>query len=92
MTGAEQPEQLRRLDLFRARYPAVVIDRVDGFGFWQAWIPERDGGTVITRYHLQDLLSEFDDRHAPPTAEDARPDRPPTQESVRATPGLGRTA
>ncbi len=88
----EWPEQLRRLDLFRARYPAVVIDRVDGFGFWQAWIPERNGGTVITRYHLQDLLSELDDRHAPPTAEDASPGRPPTQESMRATPDLGRTA
>jgi hypothetical protein len=92
VTGAEQPEQLRRLDLFRARYPAVVIDRVDGFGFWQAWIPERNGGTVITRYHLQDLLNELDDRHAPPTADDARPDRPHTRASVRAIPDLGRIA
>ena len=65
MTGAEWPEHLQRLDRFRALYPAVVIDRVDGFGFWQAWIPEGNGGTVITRYLLQDLLDELDDRHAP---------------------------
>jgi hypothetical protein len=89
MTGAEWPEHLQRLDRFRALYPAVVIDRVDGFGFWQAWIPEGNGGTVITRYLLQDLLDELDDRHAPDPADDARPDRPHIQESVRATPDLG---
>ena len=88
MTGAEWPEHLQRLDRFRALYPAVVIDRVDGFGFWQAWTPESTGGTVITRYLLQDLLNELDDLHAPDPADDARPDRPHIQESVRATPDL----
>ncbi len=65
MTLAERPEQLQRLDRFRALYPAVVIDRVEGFDFWQAWIPAENGGTVITRYLLQDLLRELDERHAP---------------------------
>jgi hypothetical protein len=80
MTVAERPEDLRRLDRFRALYPAVVIDRVDGFDFWQAWIPEENGGTVITRDLLPDLLHELDKRHPPPhAADDTRPDRPHTQ-------------
>ena len=65
MTSRERPEQLRRLDRFRAQYPGVVINRVGGFGFWQAWIPAGAGGTVITRYVLQDLLDELEDLHAP---------------------------
>ncbi len=40
MSGRERPEQLRRLDRFRAQYPGVEINRVGGFDFWQAWIPE----------------------------------------------------
>jgi hypothetical protein len=89
MTVAERPEDLRRLDRFRALYPAVVIDRVDGFDFWQAWIPEENGGTVITRYLLRDLLRELDQRHPPRhTANDANPDRPHTQRTVRAAPDL----
>jgi hypothetical protein len=62
MSGLEPPRQLRRLDRFRARNPAAVIKRDDGFGFWQAWIPVSNGGTVITRYVLKDLLDEL---HAP---------------------------
>jgi hypothetical protein len=83
MTGAEWPEQLRRLDRFRALHPAVVIDRSDGFGFWQAWIPEGSGGTVITRYVLHDLLNKLDELHAPITADDAHPDRASSRGSVQ---------
>lgn len=75
MTSRERPEQLLRLNRFRAQYPGVVINRVGGFGFWQAWIPAGAGGTVITRYVLQDLLDELDDLHAPAAAERSRPDR-----------------
>jgi hypothetical protein len=57
----EQPEQLWRLGRFRARNPGVMIKRDAGFGFWQAWIPESNGGTVITRYPLQDLLDKLDE-------------------------------
>ena len=61
MSGLEQPEQLRRLGRFRAQHPRVVINRVGGFDFWQAWIPEGTGGTVITRYVLADLLDKLDE-------------------------------
>ena len=73
MSGLERPEQLRRLDRFRAQYPGVVINRVGGFDFWQAWIPEGNGGTVITRYVLQDLLDALDELHPPPAAESSCP-------------------
>ena len=65
MTGLEQAEQLRRLGRFRTQHPSVVINRVGGFDFWQAWIPEGNGGTVITRYVLQDLLDRLYDLYAP---------------------------
>lgn len=74
MSGMERPEQLRRLDRFRARYPGVVINRVGGFDFWQAWIPVSNGGTVITRYVLQDLLDKLDELHARDATESSRPD------------------
>ena len=64
MSGLESPEQLQRLDRFRVQNPGVVINRVGGFDFWQAWIPEGSGGTVITRYVLQELLDRLDDLHA----------------------------
>jgi hypothetical protein len=79
MSGLEQPEQLRRLDRFRAQYPGVVINRDGGFGFWQAWIPVSNGGTVITRYVLQDLLAKLDELHAPDAAETSRPERAHSQ-------------
>ena len=75
MSGLERPEQLRRLGRFRAQYPGVVINRVGGFDFWQAWIPEGTGGTVITRYVLQDLLDRLDEIHAPAAAESSCPDQ-----------------
>ena len=63
MNGLERPGQLWRLGQFRARNPGVTIKRDVGFGFWQAWIPVSNGGTVITRYLLQDLLDKLDADH-----------------------------
>ena len=60
MRGLEPPGQLWRLDRFRARNPSVVIERDAECGFWQAWIPASNGGTVLTRYVLQDLLVELE--------------------------------
>ena len=65
MTGREQAGELWRLGRFRARNPSVVIGRDSGFGFWQAWIPESNGGTVITRYLLQELLDKLEDLLSP---------------------------
>ena len=65
MKGLEPLGQLFRLNQFRARNPSVVINRDAGFGFWQAWIPESNGGTVITRYPLQDLLDKLDEVLSP---------------------------
>ena len=79
MSGPERPEQLRRLDRFRARYPGAVINRVEEFDFWQAWIPEGNGGTVITRYVLADLLDKLDELHPPAAAESPPPDRAHSQ-------------
>jgi hypothetical protein len=61
VNGLEQPGQLWRLGQFRARNPGVMIRRDAGFGFWQAWIPVSNGGTVITRYLLQDLLDKLEE-------------------------------
>ena len=78
-SGLEQPEQLRRLDRFRARHPRVVINRVGGFDFWQAWIPEGTGGSVITRYVLADLLDKLDEIQPPAAADSSRPDQAHTR-------------
>jgi hypothetical protein len=67
----EQPEQLSRLGQFRARNPGVTIQRDAGFGFWQAWIPVSNGGTVITRYPLQDLLDKLEELFAPEPSHDS---------------------
>jgi|GEM_PF-4410035 hypothetical protein len=60
MSGLEPLGQLWRLDQFRARNPEVVIERDADCGFWQAWLPAINGGTVLTRYVLQDLLDELE--------------------------------
>ena len=65
VNGLELPGQLWRLGQFRARNPAVTIRRDSGFGFWQAWIPVSNGGTVITRYVLQDLLDKLEELLGP---------------------------
>jgi hypothetical protein len=61
VNGLERPGQLWRLGQFRARNPGVMIRRDSGFGFWQAWVPVSNGGTVITRYLLQDLLDKLEE-------------------------------
>jgi hypothetical protein len=70
--GLESPGQLWRLDRFRARNPGVVIKRDAGFGFWQAWIPASNGGTVITRYALEDLLDKLAAVHVPDAPDPGR--------------------
>jgi hypothetical protein len=65
MSGVEQLSQLFRLDRFRARHPGVVIKKHTRFGFWEAWIPVSNGGTVITRYVLKDLLDKLEELLAP---------------------------
>jgi hypothetical protein len=61
VNGREGSGELWRLGQFRARNPGVTIKRDSGFGFWQAWIPVSNGGTVITRYLLQDLLDKLEE-------------------------------
>ena len=65
MNGLELPGQLWRLGRFRARNPGVVIRRDTHLGFWQAWIPVSNGGTVITRYVLQELLDKLEELLGP---------------------------
>ncbi len=65
MNGLEWPGPLWRLGQFRARNPGVTIRRDVGFGFWQAWIPVSNGGTVITRYLLPDLLDKLEELLGP---------------------------
>jgi hypothetical protein len=71
MRGLEPLGQLFRLNQFRARNPSVVINRDTGFGFWQAWIPVSNGGTVITRYLLQDLLDKLEEVLSPERSHDS---------------------
>lgn len=56
----DEPDQVPRLRAFRAAHPDVIIGTGD-FGTWQALIPESDGETVITRYHLRELLDKLDE-------------------------------
>jgi len=55
----EEPDQLLRLQAFRAAHPSVIIGD-GGFGTWQARIPE-NGETVTTRYTLHELLDKLDE-------------------------------
>jgi hypothetical protein len=64
--GGEPPAQQWRLRRFRTRHPGVVITRHDSFGYWQAWIPVTDGGTLITRYALADLLDTLEELKGSP--------------------------
>ncbi len=47
-----------RLSRFRAAHPDVVVAAGE-FGTWQAWIPEENGETVITRHRLGELLDRL---------------------------------
>lgn len=46
----DELDQVPRLAIFRDQHPGVLIR--EGFGYWQAVIPEPTGETVITRYTL----------------------------------------
>jgi hypothetical protein len=59
--NAEPLAQLFRLARFRAQHPRVVIAQHSSFGYWQAWIPASNGGSVFTRYVLSDLLDTLDE-------------------------------
>ena len=54
-TVPDEPDQVPRLDRFRAAHPDVRIAAGET-GWWQGRIPEPDGEMVITRYTLCDLL------------------------------------
>ena len=55
----DELDQKPRLAAFREQRPEVLIR--EGFGFWQAVIPEPSGETVITRYELRGLLDKLDE-------------------------------
>ena len=55
----EEPDQVLRLQTFRAAHPEVIIGDA-GFGVWQARIPEPDGEQIISRYALRELLDKLD--------------------------------
>ncbi len=54
----EEPDQVLRLQGFRAEHPEVVIGDF-GFGVWQARIPEPNGEHVISRFTLRELLDKL---------------------------------
>ena len=56
----EEPDQVLRLQAFRAAHPEVIIGDF-GFGVWQARIPEPNGERVISRYTLRELLDKLDE-------------------------------
>jgi len=56
----EEPDQVLRLQAFRAEHPEVIIGDF-GFGVWQARIPEPNGERVISRYTLRELLDKLDE-------------------------------
>jgi hypothetical protein len=55
-----EPDQVPRLQRYRAAHPGVIIG-TGGFGTWQARIPEPDGETVAVRYTLRALLDKLDE-------------------------------
>jgi hypothetical protein len=66
----EEPDQVLRLQAFRAAHPEVIIGDA-GFGVWQARIPELDGERIISRYALRELLDKLDKVTAEGTASDS---------------------
>jgi predicted secreted protein len=56
----EEPDQVLRLQAFRAAHPDVIIGD-GGFGVWQARVPEPGGEHVISRYTLRELLGKLDE-------------------------------
>lgn len=66
----EEPDQVLRLQAFRATHPEVIIGDA-GFGVWQARIPEPDGERIISRYTLCELLDKLDKLAGEGTASDS---------------------
>jgi hypothetical protein len=56
----DEPDQVRRLQRFRADHPGVVIGPGES-GTWQARIPRPSGEIFITRYRLVELLDQLDE-------------------------------
>ena len=56
----EEPDQVLRLQAFRAAHTEVIIGD-GGFAVWQARIPEPNGEHVISRYTLRELLDKLDE-------------------------------
>jgi len=55
----DEADQVIRLAAFREAHPGVDVGCGDGW--WQAWIPEASGETVITRPALRHLLDKLED-------------------------------
>ncbi len=56
----EEPDQVLRLQAFRAVHPEVIIGDF-GFGVWQARMPMPNGEHVISRFTLCELLDKLDE-------------------------------
>lgn len=56
----EEPDQVLRLQTFRAAHPELIIGD-GGFGVLQARIPEPHGERIISRYTLRELLDKLDE-------------------------------
>ena len=54
----DEPDQVFRLQEFRAAHPDVILGKGE-FGTWQARIPHRSGETVTIRYTLRELLDRL---------------------------------
>lgn len=56
--GPDEPDQILRLNRFRAQHPGIAIHA--GPGYWQALLPEHADEIVVTRYQLKELLDTLD--------------------------------
>lgn len=54
----DEPDQLFRLQEFRAAHPGVIVGKGE-FGTWQARIPHPAGETVAIRHTLRELLDRL---------------------------------
>jgi hypothetical protein len=68
---AAEPDQVLRLETFRASHPGVRVGITD-YGHWQAIIPEENGETTTIRYTLAELLDRLAELEAMKAAADPR--------------------
>jgi hypothetical protein len=61
-------DQLPRKRAFEAQHPEAFIGMIAS-GTWQARVREESGETVVTRWHLRDLMDELEKRYPPATDE-----------------------